>query len=59
MKWYDLGRADARSWLYGIAANVIGRHRRAEIRRLRTLARTAPENYRGKLELRGNQQAAL
>jgi RNA polymerase sigma-70 factor (ECF subfamily) len=37
---YDLGRADARPWLYGIAANMIGKHRRAEIRRLRTLART-------------------
>jgi RNA polymerase sigma-70 factor, ECF subfamily len=37
---YDLSRADARPWLYGIAGNMIGKHRRAEIRRLRTLART-------------------
>lgn len=37
---YDLGRADARPWLYGIAANVIGKHRRAECRLLRALART-------------------
>jgi RNA polymerase sigma-70 factor (ECF subfamily) len=36
---YDLGRASARPWLYGIAANMIGKHRRTEIRRLRTLAR--------------------
>jgi RNA polymerase sigma-70 factor (ECF subfamily) len=40
---YDLGRANARPWLYGIAANMIGRHRRAEIRRLRTLARTGAD----------------
>lgn len=37
---YDLGRADARPWLYGIAANVIGKHKRAEVRMLRALART-------------------
>lgn len=40
---YDLNRADARPWLYGIAANMIGKHRRAELRRLRTLARTGAE----------------
>lgn len=38
---YDLRRPDARPWLYGIAANMIGKHRRAEVRRLRALARTA------------------
>jgi RNA polymerase sigma-70 factor (ECF subfamily) len=37
---YDLGRADARPWLYGIATNLIGRHRRAEVRQYRALART-------------------
>jgi RNA polymerase sigma-70 factor (ECF subfamily) len=37
---YDLSRGDARPWLYGIAANVIGKHRRAEIRMWRALART-------------------
>ena len=31
---------DARPWLYGIATNLIGRHRRAEIRQYRALART-------------------
>jgi DNA-directed RNA polymerase specialized sigma24 family protein len=36
---YDLARADARPWLYGIATNLIGRHRRAEIRLYRALAR--------------------
>jgi RNA polymerase sigma factor (sigma-70 family) len=37
---YDLHRAEARPWLYGIAANMIGRHRRDEVRRLRALAKT-------------------
>jgi len=37
---YDQARADARPWLYGIATNLIGRHRRAEIRQYRALART-------------------
>jgi len=40
---YDLGRPDARPWLYGIAANMIGKHRRAEVRRLKALARTAAD----------------
>ena len=42
-KRYDLGRADARPWLYGIAANVIGKHRRAEVRMLRAFARTGAD----------------
>jgi RNA polymerase sigma-70 factor (ECF subfamily) len=37
---YDTARADARPWLYGIAANLIGRHHRVEIRSYRALART-------------------
>src|SRR5580658_321633 len=40
---YDLTRADARPWLYGIATNLIGRHRRAEIRLYRALARTGAD----------------
>ena len=40
---YDLRRADARPWLYGIAANVIGKHRRAEVRMLRAFARTGAD----------------
>lgn len=40
---YDLSRADARPWLYGIAARVIGKHRRAEVRLLRALARTGAD----------------
>ena len=37
---YQQDRPDARPWLYGIATNLIGRHRRAEIRQYRALART-------------------
>jgi RNA polymerase sigma factor (sigma-70 family) len=40
---YDQERADARPWLYGIATNLIGRHRRAEIRQYRALARTGAD----------------
>lgn len=37
---YDLDRPDARPWLFGIAANLVRRHHRAESRGLRALART-------------------
>jgi len=37
---YDRTRLDARPWLYGIATNLIGRHRRTEVRALRALAAT-------------------
>jgi RNA polymerase sigma factor (sigma-70 family) len=40
---YDPTRADARPWLYGIATNLIGRHRRSEIRLYRALARTGAD----------------
>ena len=40
---YDLRRSDARPWLYGIAANIIGKHRRAEVRMLRAFARTGAD----------------
>jgi len=40
---YDTARPDARPWLYGIAANLIARHGRAERRYYRVLARAAPE----------------
>jgi RNA polymerase sigma-70 factor (ECF subfamily) len=38
---YDRTRADAAPWLYGIAANLIARHARAEARQLRALARSS------------------
>lgn len=40
---YDLGRSNARPWLYGIATRQIGKHRRAEDRRQRALARLHAE----------------
>ncbi|PJE98415.1 RNA polymerase subunit sigma-70 [Streptomyces carminius] len=40
---YDPERGSARPWLYGIAANLIGRHRRHEVRALRALARTGAD----------------
>ena len=38
---YDLDRATARPWLYGIATNLLAKHRRREGRRLRAVARLA------------------
>jgi RNA polymerase sigma factor (sigma-70 family) len=40
---YDLSRGDARPWLYGIAAHVIGKQHRTEVRLLRALARTGAD----------------
>jgi RNA polymerase sigma-70 factor (ECF subfamily) len=40
---YDIAFADARPWLYGIAANLIGKHARAEVRMLRAYARTGAD----------------
>ncbi|MEV3856473.1 sigma-70 family RNA polymerase sigma factor [Streptomyces sp. NPDC050095] len=37
---FDTDRASARPWLYGIAAHLIGKQRRGEVRALRALART-------------------
>jgi RNA polymerase sigma-70 factor (ECF subfamily) len=40
---YDQARADARPWLYGIATNLVRRHRRTEERRLRAYARAGAD----------------
>ena len=37
---FDMDRRDALPWLYGIATNLLGRHRRDEIRLYKALART-------------------
>lgn len=37
---YDLAHTDCRPWLYGIAANLLRGHQRAEVRQYRALART-------------------
>ena len=38
---YDLDRPTARPWLYGIATNLLAKHRRTEARRLHAVARLA------------------
>jgi RNA polymerase sigma factor (sigma-70 family) len=42
---YDLGHADARPWLYGIATNLVSQHRRDEARqyRIRQAALAEPD----------------
>ena len=40
---YDTSRGDARPWLYGIATNLVGQHRRDEARRHRLLRAVGPE----------------
>jgi RNA polymerase sigma factor (sigma-70 family) len=40
---YQWNRRDALPWLYGIATNLIGRHRRTELSQLRLLARTGAD----------------
>jgi RNA polymerase sigma factor (sigma-70 family) len=39
---FDAAQGGVRPWLYGIATNLISRHRRAELRRYRALARSGP-----------------
>src|SRR5262245_38357308 len=38
---YDLERSSARPWLYGIATNLVAKHRRGEARRIHAMARMA------------------
>ncbi|MGP3930113.1 RNA polymerase sigma factor [Nonomuraea sp. KM88] len=40
---YDPSRTGVRAWLYGIATNLIGKHRRLEARTLRALGRCGPD----------------
>ncbi|KAB2350099.1 RNA polymerase sigma factor [Actinomadura rudentiformis] len=42
---YDPQRGNVRTWLYGIATKVVGRHQRAEIRALRASARLSPGRH--------------
>jgi RNA polymerase sigma-70 factor (ECF subfamily) len=42
---FDAARGSVRAWLYGIATNHMGRHRRAEVRRYRALARGEAEPF--------------
>jgi RNA polymerase sigma-70 factor (ECF subfamily) len=40
---YDVARPDAAPWLYGIATNLIGQRRRAEVRMYRAYARSGAD----------------
>ena len=40
---FDPGRGSLRAWLFGIATNLVARHRRKEARHYRALARTVPD----------------
>ncbi|GAB3148211.1 RNA polymerase sigma factor [Amycolatopsis sp. NPDC004378] len=40
---FDLARPDARPWLYGIATNLVSRHRRAEVRELKLRLAVGPQ----------------
>jgi RNA polymerase sigma factor (sigma-70 family) len=40
---YDLSYPDARPWLYGIATNLVGQHRRDEVRQYRIGRAAVPE----------------
>ena len=40
---YDLGYPDARPWLYGIATNLVGQHRRDEFRQYRIQRAALPD----------------
>lgn len=42
---FDLERLSARPWLYGIATNLVAKHRRTEARRLRAVAQLAAEGF--------------
>ncbi|WP_433179310.1 RNA polymerase sigma factor [Actinoallomurus sp. CA-150999] len=46
-KKFDLSRESARPWLYGIATNLIAKHRRSEARRFRALGRLGGERSAG------------
>jgi RNA polymerase sigma-70 factor (ECF subfamily) len=59
---YDPSQPDARPWLYGIAARLIKRHRRVELRFYRALVRTGvdeiTEPYADQVDARVSAQQA-
>ncbi|WP_283134988.1 RNA polymerase sigma factor [Rhizohabitans arisaemae] len=61
LRHYDTAHRDARPWLYGIAANLIGKHRRTEVRAYLALARTGAdevaESYADRVEARVSASA--
>ncbi|MEU6079131.1 RNA polymerase sigma factor [Streptomyces sp. NPDC047108] len=55
---YNSERADARPWLFGIATNLVGRHRRAEARRFKALAKLPADDAPGQHDGVADQVAA-
>lgn len=51
---YATDRLDARPWLFGIATNLIGRQRRAEVRALKALTRTGVDPVTEGFEVRSD-----
>jgi RNA polymerase sigma factor (sigma-70 family) len=54
---FDTARESARPWLYGIATNLIARHRRCEARRLRAMASLASRRSDGAPDVVGDRAA--
>jgi RNA polymerase sigma-70 factor (ECF subfamily) len=54
---FDTSRESARPWLYGIATNLIARHRRSEARRLRAMASLASRRIEGDDDVVGDRAA--
>jgi RNA polymerase sigma factor (sigma-70 family) len=49
---YEPARASVRTWLYGFATNLVGKHRRSEVRALRAMDRIAGDFGSEELEER-------
>lgn len=56
---FDLTRESARPWLYGIATNLLARHRRSEARRLRAIASVASMRVRDADDVVGDRAAEV
>jgi RNA polymerase sigma factor (sigma-70 family) len=54
---FDPDYPSARPWLYGIATNLIARHRRSEARRLRAMAALASRRIDGEHDVVGDRAA--
>jgi RNA polymerase sigma-70 factor (ECF subfamily) len=55
---YDPERGDVRAWLYGIATNLIKRHRRVELRAYHAIERIGPQPSTASHEERSTERVA-